>query len=371
MVRAKPDCAGQKFGRLTVLGKGGRLAVPTKSPKYRNGTTSIQLWVCQCDCGVIVEKPRGFFDTSNKTNPSCGCFHRESARKKAEARSKPDCTGQRFGMLTVVGKGEIVRANGRSRRLWNLICDCGNTVSLPRGSFDGMKSKQKSCGCLGKERRKELVDNKRRPEDISGQRFGSLTVLRLSGENQVYGKWSKPLWECQCDCGNVVKMTHSRLDSGYRLNCDDRTKHEWGLWYPPAPIPYPAEAWRLVEKYLKYTQPMHHWNVVDQEVQDEKRDRLIRICWILVYRRQQGEEISDLKERRYIMKSLRHIGTQVYWKRKLEQRGGLAYNIHGIKREIGGVMTDRTLQNYPVAEAETLGNKILSKPPKRIKFRRC
>lgn len=61
-MKAKPDCAGQRFGMLVVLGKGGR--VPD-----RNSTR--QLWQMQCDCGKVIEIPRGAFEIKGQV--SCGC----------------------------------------------------------------------------------------------------------------------------------------------------------------------------------------------------------------------------------------------------------------------------------------------------------
>lgn len=42
-------------------------------------------------------------------------------------------------------------------------------------------------------------------KDFTGYKFGYLTVLHNTGEK----KWGKPLWACQCVCGEVIK-----LDSG-------------------------------------------------------------------------------------------------------------------------------------------------------------
>jgi hypothetical protein len=51
--------------------------------------------------------------------------------------AKPDCTGQKFGRLTVLSKGPVVRdPKGHSRSLWNLRCDCGNEIQLVRCNFD-------------------------------------------------------------------------------------------------------------------------------------------------------------------------------------------------------------------------------------------
>lgn len=59
-----------------------------------------------------------------------------------------DITGQRFGKLIVLGKGE---SKGPGRTTWNCHCDCGNEKPI-RG--DALKSgRTTSCGhCLRNEK---------------------------------------------------------------------------------------------------------------------------------------------------------------------------------------------------------------------------
>ena len=63
----KVDLVGQKFGRLAVL---------ERLPK---NTGHSHWWLCQCDCGNIVEV-RGRCLTKGETK-SCGCYKRDYARK--------------------------------------------------------------------------------------------------------------------------------------------------------------------------------------------------------------------------------------------------------------------------------------------------
>lgn len=48
-----------------------------------------------------------------------------------------------------------------------------------------------------------------RVKDITGQKFGKLTVLKREGYTN--GKRKSILWLCKCDCGNEVKRTASHL----------------------------------------------------------------------------------------------------------------------------------------------------------------
>ena len=52
-------------------------------------------------------------------------------------------------------------------------------------------------------------------EDLTGQRFGELTVIRDSGERQNH----KILWLCRCDCGNELKVTTGNLHQGVSTRC--------------------------------------------------------------------------------------------------------------------------------------------------------
>lgn len=277
-------------------------------------------------------------------------------------KAKPDCSGQQFGMLTVLGKGGKLPYKNTYRQLWRVQCQCGKIIEIPRGYFE--HNRQISCGC---KRSKGLVDNKRRPLDISGQRFGSLQAIALTGRKDSSGKPTRLL---QCDCGSMCELSLSRLrqleHSCIRINCGDRYLHsDKYLTYPPTPNPYPKVAGELLAKYLplanlKYQQ-------IDSAVEDERRDRLIRAAWIIAYRRSCGEDISELHERRIIHKHLRYCSIDVFWKRKVESCGGFLYDRSDKKRELGSTMTAITSDNYPVIE--TQGNNIL--PIKKLRFRRC
>ena len=176
-----------------------------------------------------------------------------------------------------------------------VLGDCGKLIQLPRNSFEDKG--QISCGCA---RRLGLIDNKRHPTDISNQRFGNLRAIALTGKKD---KYNQPTWNLQCDCGNTCELSLKKLNHKQRqnlwINCGDasggklRTKHpENNCWYPPTPSPYPKEAGVLLTKYLPLTEL--NYRQIDTGVEDEKRDRLLRAAWILVYRRSLGEEISEL-----------------------------------------------------------------------------
>ena len=53
-----------------------------------------------------------------------------------------------------------------------------------------------------------------RGENITGQRFGKLTVLEYAGRRgRVH------FWKCKCDCGNITTVCKSNLKNGHTTSC--------------------------------------------------------------------------------------------------------------------------------------------------------
>lgn len=59
----------------------------------------------------------------------------------------------------------------------------------------------------------------RREEAFIGRRFGRLTVLGKTGETAKRGSRRVPLWECRCDCGNTALVQMDSLTSGTTRSC--------------------------------------------------------------------------------------------------------------------------------------------------------
>ena len=80
------DLTGQKFGRLTVLGR---------APKPEGATSTSAFWHCICECGTkkIIS---GNVLRQGKAK-SCGCLNNE-------IRDKDSLLGQVFGRLTVIDR---------------------------------------------------------------------------------------------------------------------------------------------------------------------------------------------------------------------------------------------------------------------------
>jgi len=97
---------------------------------------------------------------------------------------------------------------GTKRSKWRCKCDCGNFVDiLSSNLYNGNST---SCGCKTKH------DVKYNFIDLTGKQFGDLIVINLLPEKT---KHRGALWNCQCKCGNFVKVASNSLTSGNKLTC--------------------------------------------------------------------------------------------------------------------------------------------------------
>lgn len=117
-----------------------------------------------------------------------------------------DLFGIRFGNLTAIEPTEKREAG---YTVWRCICDCGSechvdTKRLKRGTIT-------NCGCIPKKHTSALLD-------LTGERYGSLTVLKRA-ENQQNGT----AWLCKCDCGNEVIVYTKALRRGSTKSCGCRS----------------------------------------------------------------------------------------------------------------------------------------------------
>lgn len=112
---------------------------------------------------------------------------------------KIDLKNQRFGKLVVLQESSIQDRIG-GRITWLCQCDCGKQKLVQAQRLRNGTATH--CGC------ENIVD-------ITGQRFGKLVALRPTEERKHGGV----VWECQCDCGNIVKATKEHLRVGDAKSC--------------------------------------------------------------------------------------------------------------------------------------------------------
>ena len=118
-----------------------------------------------------------------------------------------DIVGLRFGKLTVVEPSVEKHISGN--KLYVCKCDCGN-ITIARSDYlrNGRKT---SCGCISRVGRLD---------DLSGRRFGALTVTSRAPN----GKRGSPArWHCVCDCGRQLISAGNHLKSGAKTSCGCQT----------------------------------------------------------------------------------------------------------------------------------------------------
>lgn len=117
--------------------------------------------------------------------------------------------GKKFGKLTVLEPtGKTI--NGKKQ--WRCRCDCGGykdvlSTNLTNGHVQ-------SCGCMGRGRVPHT--------DLAGKRFGSLVVIRrVRAKTSPIERKESLLWECKCDCGNIVCKETEYLYKEGKNACDE------------------------------------------------------------------------------------------------------------------------------------------------------
>lgn len=181
------DYSNQKRGQLTYI----------KPSRQINGRT---YWWMLCDCGNIVEFRS---DAQTQACPNCT---KKITSQKLKGHNMIDLSQKKFGKLTVQYPLEERKNNSI---IWHCICDCGKEIDVIGRSLTSGNTK--SCGCL----KRQNAHFAKTKNNLVGQVFGYLTVLRETEQRQ-YGK---VVWECQCDCGNIVYLNTTRLRSGNDTSC--------------------------------------------------------------------------------------------------------------------------------------------------------
>lgn len=177
---------------------------------------------------------------------SCGCLNHEDSSN----RLFDDITGERFGRLVAVEVDhKAYDKSGNTAYYWTCDCDCGNTVVV-QGSV--LKSGHtKSCGCLQAEKSAERAAD--RLIDLTGKRFGMLTVLERSISKDEHGRFIGA-WKCHCDCGNDTLAGGYYLQKGMITSCGCKHQSKYELYV------------------LQYFDELGFENLVDYECQKRFED---------------------------------------------------------------------------------------------------
>lgn len=182
---AKNDITGKRYGKLTAL-------YPTEKKKGKH-----RIWCFRCDCGNIIER------TVHHLNNFSAC---EICNPPYSSLRK-NYTGQRFGRLVAL---ECTNQYDGKELVWRLQCDCGKVIELGVSRFIGGHTR--SCGCLRKD---TAAQNNPLLEDLTGRKFGELTVISLEPERE--NRCRK--WLCKCSCGKKLIVGTSALTEGRKRSC--------------------------------------------------------------------------------------------------------------------------------------------------------
>lgn len=126
-----------------------------------------------------------------------------TSNSKQLSRHAKDETGNVYGKLTVV---EFADVQGGVR--WICRCECGNTTVVSGANLRA--GRIASCGCVTT------------LKDMTGKRFGRLTVLKLAEIR------TEAMWLCRCDCGELTTVAGSELRKGGTKSCGCGRKSQGG-----------------------------------------------------------------------------------------------------------------------------------------------
>lgn len=179
------DIIGQRYGNLIVIELIGK-------DKYYD-----KIWRCKCDCGNIVNVKQGHLRSGH--TKSCGC----------NKNHLNNLINKTFGYLLVVDRAEdyVNPCNAKRYTRWKCCCDCGKeiivfTSNLKSGSVT-------SCGC----------HNPHRLQDLSGAKFGKLTVIKQV-EPYVNDSGRKLIrYKCKCECGRYIFALANTLRTNDVMSC--------------------------------------------------------------------------------------------------------------------------------------------------------
>lgn len=190
MGKAQVDLTGRHVGSLTVIRRDGW---------DKNGFTT---WLCQCECRKLVRVAEHNLRTGKAT--SCGCDRPSVAPLSPAAAEQINEARIAKGKRARGGRGVIwIEYKGQRRTLneWAELTGINRSTIYCRLN-------------QGWSVEKTLTTQKNVPPDLTGQRFGSLTVLEVARSSNK-GK----AWRCVCDCGNEVFSNTHNLEHGRIRSC--------------------------------------------------------------------------------------------------------------------------------------------------------
>lgn len=124
-----------------------------------------------------------------------------------------DLTGKTFGELIIISKSSRRASNGGV--YWNCRCSCGCEKEILGQSLKNGRTI--SCGHIGQENLK--IGRGLNFQDLSGQHFGQLLVLKRIEDKILSSGDKKVQYECLCSCGRKTNVLSDNLKKGNTQSC--------------------------------------------------------------------------------------------------------------------------------------------------------
>lgn len=111
-----------------------------------------------------------------------------------------DLTGKKFGKLTV-----LKRSSKKSRNIYyDCQCECGRFRTVVGWRLtNGEITTCKIC-------------SNPNYKNIANQKFGKLTAIKDTGKRTSN---RSVIWECICECGNIIEVDGTSLRTGHTTSC--------------------------------------------------------------------------------------------------------------------------------------------------------
>lgn len=194
------DLTGMQFGRWLVLSR----TEDRIKPKSKD---HISMWKCQCVCGN--QRIVSGENLKSGHSQSCGCLARETNSE----RRLDNLAGKRFGRLVVQYRSnDYIQPNGNRIPVWHCKCDCGKEIDVRSPNL--RYGDTHSCGCL-----KTETASQRFLIDLTGSKFGRLTVVSRAKDLISPTGDKFVMWNCRCDCGRETVVYGGNLKRGKSLSC--------------------------------------------------------------------------------------------------------------------------------------------------------
>jgi hypothetical protein len=208
----KKNLLGQHFNQLTVIAP-----APDEVSKSGNKRT---MWICQCDCGKVINVQAGHLTRKNNPQQSCGCHILQYGTKY-----KP---GDKVGRLTTISYD-----NG----FWKCECICGNRVEIITSKL--VSGNTQSCGCLrdalSTNRIHKIIENNRQfePRITSARRVWKTYVYNDQQNGIICALTFEDFFKLSQECCYYCGIEPSQRTNMFinKKNASEKSKNEGWFIY--------------------------------------------------------------------------------------------------------------------------------------------